>query len=167
MKVDESKIQARKIIIVGGVAGGMSAAARARRISEDSEIIVVERSGYVSYANCGLPYFIGGEISSKEKLMVVTEEVLKDKLNLDIRVNSEVVEIDAEAKVVTIKNTKTQSTYNENYDDLLLSVGASPIRPNVPGIDLPGLFSVRNIEDVEKIQAWFEANSPKTAVIAG
>ncbi len=167
MKVDRTKIQARKIIIVGGVAGGMSAAARARRISEDSEIIVIERSAYVSYANCGLPYFIGGEISSKEKLLVVTADVLKEKLNLDIRVNSEVVEIDAEAKLVTIKNSANQETYNESYDDLILSVGASPIRPRVPGIDLSGLFTVRNIEDVEKIQAWLETNSPKTAVIAG
>ncbi|MBK9278517.1 MAG: FAD-dependent oxidoreductase [Candidatus Obscuribacter sp.] len=157
----------RKIVIVGGVAGGMSAAARARRISEDSQIIIFERSGYVSYANCGLPYFLGGEIESKEDLLVVTPALLKQKLNLDIRVNSEVVEIDAANKLVSVQDLKTGELHRESYDDLILSVGAAPIRPRVPGIDLKGLFSLRSIEDVEAIQAWTDMHKPSRVVIAG
>jgi NADPH-dependent 2,4-dienoyl-CoA reductase/sulfur reductase-like enzyme/rhodanese-related sulfurtransferase len=167
MKANGSNAQAKKIVIVGGVAGGMSAAARARRVSEDAQIIVVERSGYVSYANCGLPYFLGGEIESQDDLIVVTPEALRNKLNLDIRVNSEVVKIDPQSKVISIKETITGKAYQETYDDLVLSVGASAIRPRVPGIDLPGLFSLRSIEDVETIQSWFENQEPRTAVIAG
>ncbi|QQR57269.1 MAG: FAD-dependent oxidoreductase [Candidatus Melainabacteria bacterium] len=167
MSVIGSKFEARKIVIVGGVAGGMSAAARARRLSEKSEIIVLERSGYVSYANCGLPYFLGGEIQSQDQLIVVTPDALKNKLNLDIRVHNEVIEIDTEAKVISIKDTTTQKIYQENFDDLILSVGAAPIRPNVPGIDLPGLFTLRSIEDIETIQSWFEIQKPRTAVVAG
>ncbi len=167
MRVKGTDVPAKKIVIVGGVAGGMSAAARARRLSEDSEIIVLERSGHVSYANCGLPYFLGGEIQSQDKLIVVTPDALKDKLNLDIRVHHEVVAIDAKAKVISVRETTTERTYEESYDDLILSVGAAPIRPNVPGIDLPGLFTLRSIEDVESIQSWFELQKPRNAVIAG
>jgi NADPH-dependent 2,4-dienoyl-CoA reductase/sulfur reductase-like enzyme/rhodanese-related sulfurtransferase len=167
MRVNDSNIPAKKIVIIGGVAGGMSAAARARRLSEDSEIIVLERSGYVSYANCGLPYFLGGEIQSQEQLIVVTADALKNKLNLDIRVHHEVIEIDAQANVISVRDTMTNKVYQENYDDLILSVGAAPIRPNVPGIELPGLFTLRSIEDVETIQSWFENKKPRTAVVAG
>lgn len=167
MSVNEFNVPARKIVIVGGVAGGMSAAARARRISEDSEIIVLERSGYVSYANCGLPYYLGGEISSQDALIVVSPDALRNKLNLDVRVHSEVVAIDAQTKVISIRETTTQKVYQESYDDLVLSVGAAPIRPNVPGIDLPGLFTLRNIEDVQSIQNWFETQNPRTVVVAG
>ncbi len=167
MRVIGSGVPARKIVIVGGVAGGMSAAARARRLSEDSEIIVLERSGHVSYANCGLPYFLGGEIQSQDDLIVATPGALKNKLNIDIRVHNEVVEIDAQAKVVSVRETTTQKIYQESYDDLILSVGAAPIRPKVPGIDLPGLFTLRSIEDVEAIQSWFEIHKPHTAVVAG
>jgi NADPH-dependent 2,4-dienoyl-CoA reductase/sulfur reductase-like enzyme/rhodanese-related sulfurtransferase len=165
MKV--SSVRAKKIVIIGGVAGGMSAAARARRLSDDSEIIVFERSGFVSYANCGLPYFVGGEIESQDKLIVVTPDALKKKLNLDIRINQEVVAIDVEAKLVTVKEKLSENTYQESYDDLVLAVGAAAIRPAVPGIDLPGLFALRSIEDVESIQSWFESHNPRTAVVAG
>ena len=167
MRANNSNLLPRKIVIVGGVAGGMSAAARARRLSEDSEIIVLERSGHVSYANCGLPYFLGGDIKSQDKLIVVTPEELKNKLNLEIRISNEVVSIDAQAKVISVRETTTQKIYQESYDDLILSVGASAIRPTVPGIDLPGLFSLRSIEDVEAIQSSIENCSPRTAVIAG
>jgi len=167
VRVNSSNIPAKKIVIVGGVAGGMSAAARARRLSEDSEIIVLERSGHASYANCGLPYFLGGEIQSQDKLIVVTPDALRDKLNLDVRVNNEVVEVNAQAKVISVRHTITQKIYQESYDELVLSVGASPIRPNVPGIELPGLFALRNIEDVESIQSWMEDQQPRTAVVAG
>jgi len=165
MKV--SSVRAKKIVIIGGVAGGMSAAARARRLSDDSEIIVFERSGFVSYANCGLPYFVGGEIESQDKLIVVTPDALKKKLNLDIRINQEVVAIDVEAKLVTVKERLSENTYQESFDDLVLAVGAAAIRPAVPGIDLPGLFALRSIEDVESIQSWFESHNPRTAVVAG
>jgi len=165
MKV--SSVKAHKIVIVGGVAGGMSAAARARRLSEGSEIIVFERSGFVSYANCGLPYFVGGEIESQDQLLVATPEGLKKKLNLDIRVNQEVIAIDAEAKLVSVKDRLSNTTYQESYDHLVLAMGAAAIRPTVPGIDFPGLFALRNIEDVESIQSWFEAHNPRTAVVAG
>lgn len=167
MSVSGIKFKAKKIVIVGGVAGGMSAAARARRLSENSEIIVFERSGHVSYANCGLPYFVGGEIQSQEQLIVVTPDALKNKLNLDIRVHHEVIKIDTRAKIISVKDTTTQKIYQENYDELILSVGAAPIRPNVPGIDLPGLFTLRSIEDIEVIQSWFEIQKPRTAVVAG
>ncbi len=167
MKENRSGVLPKKIVIVGGVAGGMSAAARARRLSEDSEIIVLERSGYVSYANCGLPYFLGGEIPSQDELIVVGPDALRNKLNLDIRVHNEVVEIDAKAKIVTVRQTTTEKIYQENYDELILSVGAAPIKPKVPGIDLPGLFTLRSIEDVESIQEWFADHKPSTAVIAG
>lgn len=167
MKDNGTDVPKRKIVIVGGVAGGMSAAARARRLSEDSEIIVLERSGYVSYANCGLPYFLGGEIQSQDELIVVTPEALKNKLNLDIRVHNEVVDIDVKAKIVSVRETTTETIYQESYDDLILSVGASAIKPRVSGIDLPGLFTLRSIEDVESIQSWFENQKPRAAVIAG
>lgn len=167
MKANDSDAKARKIVIVGGVAGGMSAAARARRISEDSQIIIFERSGYVSYANCGLPYYLGGEIESQDDLIVVTPEALKNKLNLDIRTNSEVVGIDPAAKVVSVKALNTDKIYEESYDELILSVGAAAIRPRVPGIDLPGLFSLRSIEDVAAIQTWIESQKPRNVVIAG
>lgn len=157
----------KKIVIVGGVAGGMSAAARARRLSEEAEIIVLERSGHVSYANCGLPYYIGGEISSQRDLLVVTPELLKSKLNLDIRTHNEVIWIDRETKTVTVKNTVTELTYDETFDELILSIGAAPIRPNFAGIDQRGIFSLRNIEDVEAIDSWIRNMAPATAVIAG
>jgi NADPH-dependent 2,4-dienoyl-CoA reductase/sulfur reductase-like enzyme/rhodanese-related sulfurtransferase len=167
MIAEKPTLSAKKIIIVGGVAGGMSAAARARRLSEDSEIVVIERGGHVSFANCGLPYFLGGEIDSKEKLLVVKEEDLRRKLRLDIRVNSEVIAIDTTEKTVSIKNAKNSETYTESYDELILAVGAAPLRPKIPGIDLPGLFTVRNLEDVDVIDAWVKQNDPKTVVIAG
>jgi NADPH-dependent 2,4-dienoyl-CoA reductase/sulfur reductase-like enzyme/rhodanese-related sulfurtransferase len=165
--VTNSEPTVKKIVIVGGVAGGMSAAARARRLSEKSEIIVLERSGYVSYANCGLPYFLGGEIESREDLVVQTPASLLSRFNLDIRVRHEVVEIDQKAKHVSIKDLTTGNTYRESYDDLILSTGASAIKPRVKGIDLAGLFALRSIEDVESIKKWFYAQKPRRAVIAG
>ncbi len=162
-----SSVKSKKIVIVGGVAGGMSAAARARRLSEDCQIIVFERSGFVSYANCGLPYFVGGEIDSQDKLIVVSPSELKKKLNLDIRINQEVVSIDVEGKLITVRDRVTEESYQESYDDLVLAVGAAAIRPAVPGIDLPGLFALRSIEDVEAVQAWIDTNEPRSAVVAG
>ena len=167
MILTKSESRVKKIVIVGGVAGGMSAATRARRLSEKSQIIVLERSGYVSYANCGLPYFLGGEIESREDLIVQTPASLSNRFNLDIRVHHEVVEIDQKAKQVSIKDLTTGNTYRESYDDLILSTGASAIKPKVKGIDLAGLFALRSIEDVESIQSWFDAEKPRRAVVAG
>lgn len=167
MTAENSKTPRKKIVIVGGVAGGMSAAARARRLSETAEIIVIERSGYVSYANCGLPYYMGGEIEAEEQLLVATPESLKAKLNIIIRVHQEATKIDRQARTITIKKLDDGSTYEESYDELILSVGAQPVKPRLPGIDSPGLFTVRSIEDVQKMQTWITSMKPKTAVIAG
>lgn len=159
--------ESKKIVIIGGVAGGMSAAARARRLSEDSRIIVVERGAHVSYANCGLPYFVGGEIESKNKLLVVTPADLKSKLDIEVRVHSEVIDIDTASTTVTIKDSQNNIVYGETYDELILAVGASPIKPRLQGIDLPGLFTVRSVEDAESINKWIEDYKPTTAVVAG
>ncbi|MBX3150147.1 FAD-dependent oxidoreductase [Candidatus Obscuribacterales bacterium] len=159
--------QATKIVIVGGVAGGMSAAARARRLSEQAEIVVFERGEYVSYANCGLPYLLGGEIKSKDKLLVVKEPDLRKKLKLDIRANSEVVSIDPKAKKVSVRDLASGRHYEESYDELILAVGAAPIKPPIPGIDRPGIFSVRSIHDIEMIEAWIKQHKPKDVVVAG
>ncbi len=167
MSIKEAKPAHRKLVIVGGVAGGMSAAARARRLSEDSEIIILERSGYVSYANCGLPYYLGREIDSEDKLIVQTPAALTDRFNLDVRIHSEVIDIDPQSRSITIKNLTTSQTYQETYDDLILAVGAAPIRPNVPGIDLPGLFTLRSIDDVQAIESWIQQKQPRNVVVAG
>ena len=124
----------RKIVVVGGVAGGASVAARLRRLSEEDEIIMVERGEYISFANCGLPYYIGGVITERQKLLVQTVERMSKRFNLDIRVLSEVVQINKEEKTITIKNVTTNETYNEKYDVLILSPGAKPIVPSIPGL---------------------------------
>lgn len=158
---------AKKIIIVGGVAGGMSAAARIRRLSEKSQVIVFERSGHVSYANCGLPYYIGREIKSEESLLLQTPDGLKQRFNLDVRVHSEVIDINTTAKTVSVRNTQTNESYSETYDELILAVGAAPIRPELPGINLPGVFTLRSVEDVQTIENWIEQKQAKNAVIVG
>jgi len=156
-----------KIIIVGGVAGGASAAARMRRLDESAEIIIIERGEYVSFANCGLPYFIGGVIDDRDNLTLQTPRSLKARFNIDVRVNNEVTEIDSISKAVTVKDLKTGEIYLESYDKLILSPGAKPIKPPVAGIDLPGVFTLRNIPDADKIKAYIERNKPKRAVVAG
>ena len=156
-----------KIVIVGGVAGGASAAARARRIAEDAEIIVLERGEFVSFANCGLPYHIGGEIETREALLLQTPESFKKRFNVDVRVFSEVTDIDPATKVVTIKRVLTGETYQESYDKLLLSPGASPIKPPIPGISNSHVYSLRNIPDMDKILVGLTAEKPKHATVVG
>ncbi len=163
----DARKKARKIVIVGGVAGGMSAAARARRLSEQSEIIVFERGGYVSFANCGLPYYLGREISEERELILQTPKSLSERFNIDVRLNCEVTAIDTNGKKVTVLDRASRKTYNESYDELILSVGAKPIRPPVPGMDLPGIFTLRNMEDVEAIESWIVKQRPTKVVIAG
>ena len=156
-----------KIIIIGGVAGGMSAAARLRRLDEKSDIIVIEKSGYVSFANCGLPYYIGGVIKEKDNLLLETPSTLKEKFNLDVRVKSEAVSINREKKEIKIKNIETNDEYTESYDKLLISTGAKPFVPDIKGLEEAGYLTLRNIEDMEKISSCIDSDGYKNAVIIG
>ncbi|AJR08320.1 CoA-disulfide reductase [Photobacterium gaetbulicola] len=156
-----------KILIVGGVAGGASAAARARRLSEDAEIIMFERGEFVSFANCGLPYHIGGDITERSKLLLQTPESFLARFNVDVRVMNEVIAIDREEKSVTVKNMLDGSVYQESYDYLLLSPGAAPIVPPISGIDNPLTHSLRNIPDMDKILKTIEMNQPEHATVVG
>lgn len=140
-----------KIIIIGGVAGGATAATRLRRLSEENEIIIFEKGEYVSFANCGLPYHIGGTIDDRNKLLLQTPKSLKERYNLDTRVSTEVLSINKEEKTVTVRNLKTGEEYTETYDKLLLSPGAEPIKPPFEGIDSDKIFTLRNIPDMDKI----------------
>ena len=147
-----------KVIIVGGVAGGASCAARLRRLDEKAEILMVERGPYVSYANCGLPYHVGGVIEKESSLLVATEEMFRLQFAIGVRTNCEVVGISAANKTVDLKDHKTGKVSTESYDKLVLSPGAAPIRPPLPGIDLPGIFSVRTVPDARAIRAWLARN---------
>lgn len=156
-----------KTVIIGGVAGGASAAARLRRLDESAEIIILERGEYVSFANCGLPYYIGGVITDKNNLTLQTPESFRARFNIDVRVHSEAVKIDPEAKTVAVKNLKTGESYQESYDTLILSPGAEPIRPNIDGMDSDIVFTLRNIPDTLKIKAHIEQAKPQSAVVIG
>ncbi len=156
-----------KIVIVGGVAGGASAAARARRLSEDAEIIMLERGPFVSFANCGLPYHIGGDIKDRSKLLLQTPESFLARFNVDVRVMNEVVSINRADKTVTIKNLIDGSEYTESYDFLLLSPGAAPFIPAIAGIDNPLTHSLRNIPDMDRIIQTIQTNKPKHATVVG
>lgn len=155
-----------KYIIIGGVAGGATAAARIRRLSEDAEIVLFEKGAYISYANCGLPYYIGGVIAEREKLLVQTPESFGQRFNIDVRVNSEVTAINREDKSVTVK-APDGSTYTEIYDRLLLSPGASPVVPPLPEIDSEGIYTLRNVADTDVIKARVASGGVKRAVIVG
>lgn len=158
----------KKILIVGGVAGGATAAARLRRLDETSQIIMFERGEYISFANCGLPYYIGGVIENREALLVQTVEGMSKRFNLDIRNFSEVVSIDPENKTISVKNLKTNEEYKESYDELILSPGASPTKPPIPGLDkADNVFTLRNIPDTYRIKAYVDDNRPKEAVVIG
>ncbi|MGO2909898.1 MAG: FAD-dependent oxidoreductase [Lactococcus lactis] len=155
-----------KILIVGGVAGGMSAATRLRRLNENAEIIVFEKGPYVSFANCGLPYYVGGEIAEREKLIVQSAKALKNRFNLEVRENSEVIAIDSEGKKVTV--VSNGESYVESYDKLILSPGAKPLIPQIKGLNqATNVFSLRNIPDVDKIMAYLTAKESKSATIIG
>ncbi|MEF2522748.1 FAD-dependent oxidoreductase [Vibrio mimicus] len=156
-----------KILIVGGVAGGASAAARARRLSEDAEIIMFERGSFVSFANCGLPYHIGGDIKERSKLLLQTPESFLARFNVDVRIMNEVVSINRQDKTVVVKNLLDGSEYEETYDFLLLSPGASPIVPPIPGLDNPLTHSLRNIPDMDRIIKSIQMNKPEHATVVG
>jgi len=155
-----------KILIVGGVAGGASAAARLRRLDENAEIIMFERDEYISFANCGLPYYIGETIKQRDQLLVQTPEAMKARFNIDVRNNSEVINIDTKNKKIIV-NSKTSGTYAESYDYLILSPGAKALKPPIPGINNSKIFTLRNIPDTDSIKAYVDNNETKSAIVIG
>jgi NADPH-dependent 2,4-dienoyl-CoA reductase/sulfur reductase-like enzyme/rhodanese-related sulfurtransferase len=157
----------KRLLIVGGVAGGASCAARARRLSEDAEITIFERGPYVSFANCGLPYHIGNVITSEDDLIVASPELFLEWFEVDVRSLSDVVSIDKKKKEIEVKDLKRGEIYREKYDALLLSPGAAPLKPKLDGIDLPGIFTLRNIPDTREIIKWIKAKKVKRAAIVG
>ena len=156
-----------KVVIVGGVAGGATAAARIRRLDEQVEIVVFERSGFISYANCGLPYYIGGVIEDPEDLTLQTPESFFSRFRVHMKVHHEVTAIHPDQKSVSVKNLETGATFEESYDKLLLSPGAKPVIPDLPGIDSSKLFTLRTVEDTYRIKEFVVQNKPKSAVIVG
>ncbi|RBP64463.1 NADPH-dependent 2,4-dienoyl-CoA reductase/sulfur reductase-like enzyme [Alkalibaculum bacchi] len=157
----------KKVLIVGGVAGGASAAARLRRLDENIEIILFERGQYISFANCGLPYHIGEVIKKREKLLLQTPEAMKKRFNIDVRVHNEVISIDKENKKVSVKNTITGDIYDESYDELILSTGSSPQRPAIPGINGENIFTIWNIPDMDDIKDYLSKENIKEVSIVG
>ncbi len=156
-----------KIVIVGGVAGGATTAARLRRMDEQAQIVLFERGEYISYANCGLPYYIGGVITDREQLFVQTPEGFSARFKIDVRIRSEVTRLDIKEKRVAVTNLKSGKTYQESYDKLVLSPGAEPVKPPIPGIDLEGIFTVRNVPDTDRIKEYIEGNNVRRALIVG
>ncbi len=158
----------KKIVIIGGVAGGATTAARLRRLDETAQIIMVERGEYISFANCGLPYYIGGVIKNRSSLIVQSVQEMSEKFALDIRTNSEVLSIDRANKTVTIKKVDLSEPYTETYDKLVISTGANPLRPGIPGImDAKNVFTLRTIPDTDAIHDFIQFNKPKTAIVVG
>lgn len=157
----------KRILIVGGVAGGASCAARARRLSESAEIIIFDRGPYVSFANCGLPYYVGNVIKKEEDLLVATPDLFRQRFNIDVRLRSNVTTIDSANRRIEVADLERGTTYTEAYDALVLSPGARPIRPSLPGIDLPGIFSLRTIPDSRQIVQWIEQYQARRAVVVG
>lgn len=157
----------KKVVIIGGVAGGATAAARIRRLDENAEIIMFERSGFVSYANCGLPYYIGGVIEDQEELTLQTPEMFMKRFRIDVRVKHEVTAIHPEKKTVTVHRLEDNTVFEESYDKLLLAPGAKPVRPSLPGMDIPNLYTLRTVEDTLRIHAFVQKEKPKSVVIAG
>ena len=157
----------KKILIIGGVAGGATAAARLRRLDETSEIIMFEKGPYISYANCGLPYHIGNVIKERSSLLLQTPEAMSSKYNVDVRIESEVISINRENKTVDVKNLKTGEIYTERYDVLIISTGSSPLKPPIEGIDSPGIFTLWTVPDTDKIKKFINEKNPKNAVVIG
>lgn len=154
-----------KIVIVGGVAGGASAAARARRLSEEAEIILIERSSYISFANCGLPYYIGDQIKQREKLIVTTPKRLQERFRIDVKTDTEAISINRSSKTLKLLNRLTNEIIEESYDKLILSPGASPMRPDFEGVDLPGVHSLRTLEDVDRIRGLVDRGATDAVVV--
>ena len=157
----------KRLLIVGGVAGGASCAARARRLSETAEIIIFERGPFVSFANCGLPYYVGDVIQDERKLLVANADLFQQRFNIQVRLENEVMAIAPEQRSITVKDRRTGKEYQESYDALVLAPGASPIRPPIPGIDLPGIFAIRTIPDSRRIRDWIQTHQVQQAVVVG
>ena len=155
-----------KVVIVGGVAGGATTATRLRRLDENAEIILFERGEHISFANCGLPYYVGNVIKNEEDLLVQTPEKFKERFNIDVRISQEVIKIDKENRKVEVKKNDTGETYFETYDKLVLSPGAEPINP-FKDVKSDRIFTIRNVNDAEKVKAFIKSNNPKSAVIVG
>ena len=157
----------RRVLIVGGVAGGASCAARLRRLNESAEIVVFERGPYVSFANCGLPYYVGNVISDERALLVASREMFRTRFNVDVQTETEVTGINRRACTITVRDGRTGTSRTERYDALVLSPGAAPIRPPLPGVDLPGVFAVRTIPDSRRIRSWITERHATSAVVVG
>lgn len=155
-----------KVVIIGGVAGGATAAARIRRLDETAQIVVFEKSGFISYANCGLPYYIGGTINNKAALTLQTPESFYSRFHVDMRAHHEVTAINADNKTVTVTNLRTGEKFEESYDKLLISTGARPTTPPFEGINRNNIFTLRTVEDTLKIKNYINTNKPRTAVMA-
>lgn len=157
----------KRVLIVGGVAGGATCATRLRRLDEDAEIIVLDRGPYVSFANCGLPYYVGNVINEEEKLLLATPALFQERFNIEVRTGNEVAAIDREGCAIAVRDLETGQEYREHYDALVLSPGAAPVCPPWPGIGLPGIFTLRTIPDSRQIRQWIESKSPRNAVVVG
>jgi NADPH-dependent 2,4-dienoyl-CoA reductase/sulfur reductase-like enzyme/rhodanese-related sulfurtransferase len=157
----------RRVLIVGGVAGGASCAARLRRLDEAVEIVMFDRGPYVSFANCGLPYYVGNVISDERRLLVASRDMFRERFNIEVHTDTEVTGIDRSAGTITVRDMPSGDTRAERYDILVLSPGAAPIRPPLPGVDLPGVFAVRSIPDSRRIRSWITEHNAKTAVVVG
>ncbi len=165
--MEDNVKEKQKVLIIGGVAGGASAAARLRRLDEQAEIIMFEKGEYISFANCGLPYYIGGEIKEKSALTLQTPQSFKARFNVDVRIQSEVIDIHPDKKTVSVRNIQKNETYVETYDKLILSMGADAIKPNIEGIQSDKVFTLRNIPDTYRIKEYIEHKKPKSAIVVG
>ena len=154
-----------KTVIIGGVAGGASAAARLRRLDEKMEIVILERGGYISYANCGLPYYIGDVIKNRDNILLQTPEIMKQRFNIDVKVRNNVTKIDRENKKVMVQGPEGE--YEETYDNLLIATGSSPLRPPIPGIDNEGIYTLWNVDDADYIKELVAKEQPKRAAVIG
>lgn len=156
----------KKVLIVGGVAGGASAAARLRRLDEQAEIVMFEKGPYISFANCGLPYYIGGSIADRERLLVQTPQGMNDRFRIDVRTHSEVISVDPQKRTVQVRS-KERGLYEESYDELILSPGARPVVPDLPGVDHPLIYTVRNIPDIDRIKEKISSGGGRSAIVIG
>ena len=157
----------KKTIIIGGVAGGASCAARLRRLDPDREIVILERGRYISYANCGLPYHVGDVIRSRGALLLMTPERMRERFRVDVRVQNEVTAINRENKTVTVKKLETGEEYEESYDELVIATGSSPLRPRIPGIDSPRIRTLWTVPDTDEIRQLVQSENVRTAAVIG